>query len=93
MSENAEIGYVISAGIEGTAMLIKGSVVAVQALMKLMQWMAKRVKTGHLKPREYRDLQRFIQQSKGNIRKWSRRGSRIIVRSAWKKGILNSRRL
>lgn len=67
MSENAEIGYVISAGIEGTAMLIKGSVVAVQALMKLMQWMAKRVKTGHLKPREYRDLQRFIQQSKGNI--------------------------
>ena len=67
MSENAEIGYVISAGIEGTAMLIKGSVVAVQALMKLMQWMAKRVKAGHLKPREYRDLQRFIQQSKGNI--------------------------
>lgn len=67
MSENAEIGYVLSSGIEGTAMLIKGSVAAVQALMKFMQWMAKRVKTGHLKPKEYRDLQRFIQQSNGNI--------------------------
>jgi hypothetical protein len=65
--ENAEIGYVLSSGVEGTAMLIKGSVAAVQALMKFMQWMAKRVKTGHLKPKEYRDLQKFIQQSNGNI--------------------------
>lgn len=67
MSENVELGYVLSSGIEGTAMLIKGSVAAVQALMKLMQWMAKRVKTGHLRPKEYRDLQSFIKQSGGNL--------------------------
>lgn len=67
MSENAEIGYILSSGIEGTAMLVKGSVAAVQALMKFMQWMAKRVNTGHLKPKEYQDLQKFIQQSGGNI--------------------------
>lgn len=67
MSENVEMGYVLSGGIEGTAMLVKGSIKAVQEVMRLLQWMVARVKSGKLKPEEYKELQKLLQQTEGKI--------------------------
>ena len=38
MNENAEMGYVLTGAIEGTAMLVKGSAYAVQEILRLLQW-------------------------------------------------------
>lgn len=65
--ENADIGYVLEAGVQGSAMLIKGSAKAVQEVLKLLQFVMKRIRTRHLKPIEYKKLKKFIKVTKGNI--------------------------
>ena len=65
--ENAEMGYVVQAGMEGAAMLIKGSGKVVEGSMKLLQFALKRLRTGHLKLEEYSDLQKFMKVTNGNI--------------------------
>ena len=71
MSENIEMGYVLTAGMQATGMLIKGSGKAVEGLMKLLQWAAKRARTGNLAPGEYEDLKKFLRQSEGNVTYWN----------------------
>lgn len=44
MNENAEMGYVLTGAIEGTAMLVKGSAYAVQEILRLLQWAMKKSK-------------------------------------------------
>lgn len=67
MNENAEMGYVLNASVSGTAMLIKGSAVMVQELIKFLQWAQKRLAAGKLKPEEYENIEKFIRHTGGNV--------------------------
>ncbi len=67
MNENAEMGYVLTGAIEGTAMLIKGSAYAVQEILRLLQWTMKKVQNRELPPGEYENLAKFIQKTGGNL--------------------------
>ena len=67
MNENAEMGYVLTGAIEGTAMLVKGSAYAVQEILRLLQWAMKKVQDRELPPGEYENLAKFIQKTGGNL--------------------------
>lgn len=67
MSENAEMGYVLTSSIEGTAMLIKGSAYAVRETLKIIQWMVGKLQEKELSPGEYRNLTAFIKKTGGNL--------------------------
>ena len=67
MNENAEMGYVLTGAIEGTAMLVKGSAYAVQEILRLLQWAMKKVQNMELPPGEYENLAKFIQKTGGNL--------------------------
>ena len=51
--KNAEMGYVLTGAIEGTAMLVKGSAYVVQEILRLLQWAMKKVQNRELTPGEY----------------------------------------
>ena len=63
MNENAEMGYVLTGAIDGTAMLVKGSAYAVQEILRLLQWAMKKVQNMELPPGEYENLAKFIQKT------------------------------
>ena len=67
MNENAEMGYVLTGAIEGTAMLVKGSAYAVQEILRLLQWAMKKVQNRELPPGEYENLAKFIHKTGGNL--------------------------
>ena len=67
MNENAEMGYVLTGAIEGTAMLVKGSAYVVQEILRLLQWAMKKVQNRELTPGEYENLAKFIQKTGGNL--------------------------
>lgn len=67
MNENAEMGYVLTGAMEGTGMIIKGSIYAVQEILRLLQWCMKKVQNRELPPGEYDNLAKFIQKTGGNL--------------------------